>query len=76
MFILNKDDKMDLFNQSQEKQITTGSLLRKPKIKKIEYKEIDFTMRYYFELLILNHFPCCAPCFNNGKRKRKMLDIA
>jgi hypothetical protein len=74
VFILDKDDKMLLFKQNCEKLVNIGGV--KKRTKKVKYVDIDFSIKYYLELLILYNFSFMAPCFQNGRRKRKMIEIA
>ena len=78
VFILDKDDKMLLFNQNSEKLVNTVGVKKilSKRTKKVKFLEVDFSIKYYLELLILYNFSFMAPCFQNGKRKRKMIEIA
>lgn len=55
IFILNKEDKLQLFNQTSEKFETTSGItsIFSQRTKKIKHLEIDFSMRSYIELFLL-----------------------
>ena len=76
LFILNQDDKWNLFGQSSEKyEKPKGEFGKFAKEKKVYYPQIDFTIITRIELFILTYLPFLAPCITNGKKKAKLFKI-
>tara|TARA_B110000285_G_C15055306_1_gene579251 strand:+ start:992 stop:1387 length:396 start_codon:yes stop_codon:yes gene_type:complete len=77
LFVLDEKDRLDLFLQPRDQweEVKPSGIIKFQKLRKVKVTETRFNTLHLIELFLLELSIIFKSCINNGRQKRRLLEM-